>query len=39
MAPLPMAVIAGESQMPLAVVFGVVIGLVKVPIFARLQIA
>jgi hypothetical protein len=32
-----MAVIAGEFAV--AVVFGVVIGLVKVPIFARLQIA
>jgi hypothetical protein len=37
MAPLPMAIIAAEFAA--AIVFGVVIDLVKIPVFARLQIS
>jgi hypothetical protein len=37
MAPLPIEIIAGEFGSALA--FGVVIGLVKVPAFARLRIS
>jgi hypothetical protein len=37
MAPLPMAIIAGEFGAALA--FGVVMDLVKIPIFARLRIS
>jgi H+-transporting ATPase len=37
MAPLPVAVIA--SEFAAAIVFGVIIDLVKIPVFARLRIS
>jgi H+-transporting ATPase len=37
MAPLPLAVVAGEFAA--AIAFGLVLGVVKIPVFARLSIS